>query len=316
MAESSGSRGHNSYAITSGATSGLKINLHPLPILNISDHQTRARLTTPDAPKLIGALLGTQTNREVSIVNSFELIYGGTANDGDVEMVESSAGAGSTSTWGKFSLNSEFLETRKDQFKQVFPALDIIGWYSVGSEPNADDVALHQQFTSLIDTPVFLLFDPTPSSAQEIAELPIKVYEAALAELGKESEAEGKFVELEFEIETGEAERIAVDGVSRGGIGSGGDENAIGSLTTQRNAIRMLYERVLVLLRYITAVMDKTSKPDHTVLRQIASLVATLPTIDAPEFKDELSTEYTDVQLTNYLSSLTKQLNALSDVGL
>lgn len=35
----------------------------------------------------------------------------------------------------------------------------------------------------------------------------------------------GKFVELEYGVESGEAERIAVDGVSRGGMGEG-DENA------------------------------------------------------------------------------------------
>ena len=33
----------------------------------------------------------------------------------------------------------------------------------------------------------------------------------------------------------------------------------VGTLTTQRNAIRMLYERIEVLLEYITAVIN--SKP-------------------------------------------------------
>lgn len=70
--------------------------------------------------------------------------------------------------------------------------------------------------------------------------------------------------------------------------------------------------------------------PDHDLLRQISSLVATLPTIDAPEFRKELETvsatadaricwltfkEYEDVQLTAYLSNITKQLSALNDVS-
>lgn len=29
--------------------------------------------------------------------------------------------------------------------KQVFPTLDVVGWYSVGEEPDADDFALHTQ---------------------------------------------------------------------------------------------------------------------------------------------------------------------------
>lgn len=56
--------------------------------------------------KVIGALLGTQTNREISIVNSFELTFAG--DDGDVDM----AGTGLT-------VNSEFVETRKDQCMSV-----------------------------------------------------------------------------------------------------------------------------------------------------------------------------------------------------
>ncbi len=80
------------------------------------------------------------------------------------------------------------------------------------------------QFVNAIDTPIFLLFDPTPAERSQT--LPLKVYEAALAEGGKENQGEGKFVQLEYGIETGEAERIAVDGVSRGGLDGGGEENS------------------------------------------------------------------------------------------
>ncbi|WWD21032.1 hypothetical protein CI109_105513 [Kwoniella shandongensis] len=317
----------NSYVLSSGTTSGLTINLHPLPILNVSDHYNRARLTTSegDSPKLIGALLGTESNREVSIVNSFELIYlTSSETDPDVDMAESSA-AGASATAGasirggeagKYALNAEFLETRKEQFKQVFPTLEVVGWYSVGEEPTADDVALHKQFAGTIDTPIFLLFQPDPIPGSQA--LPIKIYEAALSSEGgtkeSENETEGKFVQLEYGIETGEAERIAVDGVSRGGMGGDGEESTVvANLTTQRNAIRMLYERISVLLQYISGVINKTAKPDHTILRQISALVATLPTMDAKEFQEELMTEYSDVQLAAYLTTLTKQLNALSE---
>lgn len=57
---------------------------HPLAILNISDHYTRVKCTGSTAksklatpcPQLtgaLGAILGTQNGREVSIQNSFEL---------------------------------------------------------------------------------------------------------------------------------------------------------------------------------------------------------------------------------------------------
>ncbi|OCF60279.1 COP9 signalosome complex subunit 6 [Kwoniella mangroviensis CBS 10435] len=298
----------SSHIAPGGATSGLTINLHPLPILNVSDHFNRSRLTSSGSTKIIGALLGTESNREISIVNSFELVIGST--DGDVDMGEISTSAAQSNN--STSLNTTFFETRKDQFKQVFPTLDVVGWYTVGEKPTAEDVALHRQFTNIIDTPIFLLFNPNhPPSSQT---LPVTIYEAALAEGAKDDSTDGKFVELAHGIETGEAERIAVDGVSRGGMdGEGEESTVVANLTTQRNAIRMLYERVAVLLQYITGVINKTAKPDHNILRQVSALVATLPTMDAKEFRDELTTEYDDVQLTAYLTTLTKQLSALSD---
>lgn len=59
---------------------------------------------------MIGALLGTESNREVAIVNSFELIYHPSAMSGeDVDM------SGSGSSGAKYVLDTDFLETRKDQ---------------------------------------------------------------------------------------------------------------------------------------------------------------------------------------------------------
>ncbi|WRT68904.1 uncharacterized protein IL334_005886 [Kwoniella shivajii] len=298
----------SSHIAVGGATSGLAVNLHPLPILNVSDHLNRTRLVASQCTKVIGALLGTETNREISIVNSFELIIG--SADGDVEMEESSASS-SRPIDGQ-ALNLSFLEARKDQFKQVFPALDIVGWYSVGESPSTEDVSLHQEFAEMVDTPIFLLFNPNDRPGSQT--LPITIFESALAEGGKDEVNGGRFVELAYGIETGEAERIAVDGVSRGGMGGEREESiVVANLTTQRNAIRMLYERIAVLLQYITVVINENAKPDHPILRQISALVASLPTMDAKEFRDELVTEYSDVQLTAYLTNLTKQLNALSE---
>ncbi|CAD6564077.1 MAG: hypothetical protein TREMPRED_003183, partial [Tremellales sp. Tagirdzhanova-0007] len=252
-----------------------------------------------------GALLGNQTNREVSIVNSFELILENINESEDVTMSESSETR-------KITLDVEFLLTRREQFRQVFPTLDVIGWYSIGETPSAEDVSLHEQFAISLDTPIFLLFNPTPSPGSQ--NLPLKVYEAILVEGGEKTEVKAKFVELEYEIETGEAERIAVDGISRGAMEGGAEDNPIvGNLRTQRNAIRMLRERIGVLLQYVTAVVDRKSPINHDILRQISALLAMLPTMDAKEFREELSTEHGDVQLSNCLASLTKQLNALSE---
>lgn len=287
--DSSGAGASSSRAGPVETSSGLLINLHPLPILNISEHHTRARLSSGSSQKVLGALLGTQTGREVSITNSFELVY--TAQDLD-------------GAQGQYALSNEFLDTRRDQFKQVFPTLDVVGWYTVGQEPTTDDSDLHRQISALVDTCVFLLFQPDiPSGSQN---LPIQTYESSLVE---DTSGQAFFVQLPYNVETGEAERIAVDGATRGNS----DESlVVGHLITQRNAIKMLYDKINVLLRYVAAVVDGTAPPDHQILRQIAALVASLPAADAPDFRAELQAEQEDVQLTSVLTELTRQVDALS----
>lgn len=157
----------------------------------------------------------------------------------------------------------------------------------------------------------FVLFNP--DIPQNTKVLPFSVYESALPEGDQDSDKEGKFVQLDCGIETGEAERIAVDGVTKDGSGeidqSGGksfrrvraDDAEVASLTMQGNAIAMLYDRALVLLRYVSGVVDGelprrfllipgTAKVDHDILRQIGALVATLPVMDVEEFHTELET--------------------------
>ncbi|KAK4688504.1 COP9 signalosome complex subunit 6, partial [Tremellales sp. Uapishka_1] len=312
----------NAIVLSGGVSSGLTIKLHPLPLLNISEHHTRSRFVAPSPPKLIGALLGTLSNREVSIVNTFELTFASPSQD--VDMFDASVGHNS-------QVDNEFFETRKEQFKQVFPSLEVVGWYSVGKEPSSEDIDLHRQFANTVDTPIFLLFDSVPPPQSPA--LPINIYESFLDPSGEGGEE--NFVALDFGIETGEAERIAVDGVSKGTSGDGEESALISNLTTQRNAIRMLYERIQVLLSYVDEIINSQStfphinennvdmshfpekaKPDYTILRQISALVATLPTMNAPEFKEELMTEYSDVQLTAYLTALTKQLSVLANVSM
>lgn len=57
---------------TEKSTSGLKVALHPLVILTISDYITRHTLRKQPGP-LIGALLGQQNASQISIEHAFEV---------------------------------------------------------------------------------------------------------------------------------------------------------------------------------------------------------------------------------------------------
>jgi COP9 signalosome complex subunit 6 len=78
-------------------------------------------------------------------------------------------------------------------------------------------ISLTIQLSAVIDTPIFLLFNKEiPAGAKD---LPLTLYESALSE-GKSADGGARFVKLEYGVETGEAERIAVDGAQRGGMGA------------------------------------------------------------------------------------------------
>ncbi|CDO70241.1 hypothetical protein BN946_scf184942.g41 [Trametes cinnabarina] len=272
-------------------TSGLSIALHPLPILNISEHLTRLRLQTRSrVPFVLGALLGTQNGRDVEIVNSFELA------------VEDNG----------LIVDHDFLITRKEQYKQVFPSLEFIGWYTVAERPTSRHIALHEQFTPYSSTPLLLVMQPSTvfaASADASGSLPLKAYEPSV-EI-RDRKTRSVFIEAPFSVETGEAERIAVDYAAKGGSGGTSLES---HLQTQRAAVKMLYDRILLLVKYVSDVIAGSATKDHATLRALSALIASLPASENKEFREEFDTEYEDVQLTAYLATLTKSANLLNDL--
>lgn len=59
-------------AKTSGS---VVISLHPLVLMNVSEHWTRIRAQEGRALPVYGALIGKQEGRKIEVFNSFELKY-------------------------------------------------------------------------------------------------------------------------------------------------------------------------------------------------------------------------------------------------
>jgi COP9 signalosome complex subunit 6 len=71
MSQSTTTQNNN---VSEEAGSGaLNVKLHPLVIINISDHFTRAKIRNL-ASRVFGAMLGIQEGRNVEIFNSFEVV--------------------------------------------------------------------------------------------------------------------------------------------------------------------------------------------------------------------------------------------------
>ncbi|KAF8624837.1 hypothetical protein AX15_005720 [Amanita polypyramis BW_CC] len=210
------------------------------------------------------------------------------------------------------AVDHNYLISRREQYKQVFPSLEIIGWYTVTSYPTARHIAIHEQFTGFCSTPLLLLLQPgaTLGSGNSLntQSLPFKAYEPSVEIRERTSRA--VYIEVPYTVETGEAERIAVDWTAKGGGTSTSLET---HLQTQRSAVKMLHDRLLVLVKYVTEVIAGEAQKDHTILRSLSALVASLPATENVAFREEFDTEYEDVQLTAVLSSLTTSTNILND---
>ncbi|KAJ3072228.1 COP9 signalosome complex subunit 6 [Podochytrium sp. JEL0797] len=284
---------------TRESTSGFLVTLHPLVILNMSDHFTRLRMQTQNdaasssTPQTIfGAIIGTQTGREIEIFNSYELPYKYTQEAG-------------------FVIDNAYFLSKQEQFRQVFPKYDLLGWYSVGSEPTESDLAVHKQIIEHNESPLFIQLNPIISALAK--DLPLNVYESVLDLEGAGNVM--KFAKSKYRIETGEAERIALDHVAR--VSNAETERGssmVANLTGQRNAIKMLHSRVFILKAYLRDVENGVLPRDHELMRQIASICQRLPTMDSLEFKQEFMTDYNDIMLGTYLSSITKGTHAMNEL--
>ncbi|KAG0216454.1 maintenance of mitochondrial structure and function-domain-containing protein [Mortierella sp. GBAus27b] len=274
--------------------SGLHIAIHPLALLNISDHYTRTVIQQPsNGPvHVIGALLGIQTGREVEIFNSYELLF-------------------TLQPDGAIRIHDEYFVTKQEQFRQVFPAYDFLGWYAVGHKPSMVDIDVLQQLTVYNESPLFLQLDPNeiPTPARS---LPITVYESIVDIV--DNQPQPMFIKAPYKVETGEAERIAVDHVAHAATHQEGESSLIAHLSGQQNAIKMLDTRIKLLHEYLQDSIQGRVPKDHDLERQISSLCNRLPTISGQAFEEEFMTEYNDVLLTSYLATITKGTHIMSEM--
>ncbi|KAG1461665.1 hypothetical protein G6F55_003435 [Rhizopus delemar] len=282
------------------SSSGLSISVHPLVLLNISDHYTRIRLQNPsiiENGRVFGALLASQSGRDIDIVNSFELPFQ-LAEDGVNHL-----------------LDKTFLLYKLDQLKQVFPTLDFMGWYSIGIQPTELDLKLHEQFLGVNESSLFLQMNPA-ALVNGTKQFPIEIYEPIM-DMVDGNYTRLVFIKTSYKLETGEAERIAIDHVAK--PSSTTSDTSLGNalvshLTTQRNAIAMLHSRIQFLHEYLQDVKSGLMPVDHNLLRQISSVCKRSTVLEKKAFDDQFSTEYNDVLLVAYLASITKGLNIVNDL--
>ncbi|XP_011138256.1 COP9 signalosome complex subunit 6 [Harpegnathos saltator] len=273
---------------SSGTVGSVSISLHPLVIMNISEHWTRLRAQEGTDQLVYGALIGKQKGRNIEIMNSFELVF--TCIGDDV------------------IIDKDYYNTKEEQFKQVFSDMDFLGWYTTGDMPNERDIRVHKQLCEINESPVFLKLDPRPKNTDQLS---VSMYESVIDLVG--GQATMLFVPLTYTLATEEAERIGVDHVARMcNIDQGESSLVAEHLTAQHSAIKMLHSRVKLVLRYMQAVQNGELKGNHEVLRAACSLSHRLPVLNNPKFRADFYNQCNDFSLMTYLGIITKGCNNIN----
>ncbi|RSL72632.1 hypothetical protein BHE90_013181 [Fusarium euwallaceae] len=206
-------------------SSELQAILHPLVLLTISDYITRHTLRQQTGP-IVGALLGQQNGREITIEHAFE-----------AHTMEA------PNTQGGYLLNAEKFSARLEQMITVHKdrQLDFVGWYTLlpSSGPTPTILPIHNQILEGWNESAILLgFHPEQVLDHSVGgKLPLTIYESNYevddpradnndGEDKKMDDGEPtlklKFRELPYSVETDETEMISMNYVA----GSGGNAAA------------------------------------------------------------------------------------------
>jgi len=275
-------------------SSTLDLRLHPLVIINISDHWIRSKVQgNIQNPRVVGAIVGIQNGRTVEIFNSYELKY---------DEVD-----------GLVVFDLEFLANKSEQFKKVFPNYDVLGWYSTGSTITESDVQTHKQLSEINEAPLYLSLDTIAAARPETKDIPISICESEIRMIMDQPTM--FFSKVPYKIETGEAERISVDHVAR--ITPSGDSTSsqiANHLTAVHSSISMLAIRLRILRKFLEAVKTQSVPVDHGLLRQLGSLCTQLPSLHSDQLKHDFISEYNDSLMITYLASITKGTNGLNEM--
>lgn len=177
-----------------------------------------------------------------------------------------------------FTFDEKDLLKKKDLYLQTFPNYEIVGWFHILPDlpmhPVELSLSIHEQISLICDNPVLMIMNPEENDSAS-SDLPVRAYFPLYRDMKTE------FVEISVKIETGEAERVAVDDIVKGADSS--TYGLASHLSTQNNALRMFHKRLRVVCQYMNGV--KTGKyggggvdgeVDYELLRRINSFTAQL----------------------------------------
>ncbi|KAF0329285.1 cop9 signalosome subunit 6 [Colletotrichum asianum] len=294
--------------MSSQKSSELQAVLHPLVLLTISDYITRHTLRSQEGP-IVGALLGQQNGREVTIEHAFE------CHLKQVPEVD-----------GGYLLDADRFGRRLEQMKLVHKdrGLDLVGWYTLlpSTGPTPTILPIHNQVLADFNESALILgFHPQEALSTTVGgKLPMTILESnyevddasKAANDGEDKKMEDgdsnklklRFRELPYTVETGEAEMISMDHVARGA----GNATAIEAPKESKPKVQLVEsggKRRVVVPESADQDIDGALSPEQEEM--IASLTAKANAVKMLQGRIRLITSYLERLPSEYLPSVEQQ---------
>ncbi|EFO93207.1 CRE-CSN-6 protein [Caenorhabditis remanei] len=290
-------------ALNSPSGSCSKVLLHPLVIMQMSEHYSRTKVQQgADVKKVFGAVLGKQNGRQVEAVNSFVL---------KMESEDMSP---------SITFSAEHLLLRAEQYLEVFPELQVIGLYCAGEddELTTEEKTILSKLTTAvrnaekagqIDATLFLKLNSL--TAGSTRKLPLFAFETDVADAEK-------YRQIEWVLVSEESERVGVNHIAKLSTKHGKDETSVGKkhAEAQDAAMSMLQNRVDLIVAYLEKIQDGSLQPNFEILKEANLLAQKLKTIDryATEFTDSFEKEEKTMTVFSLMPKLTTLLGNMQSV--
>lgn len=223
--------------------------------------------------RVFGALMGLKTGTKVEIFSAFE--FSNQSPDPD-----------------KIDLDIQYIDTRRDLATQLFPKLDIIGFFSTNDSitPNEKDREILKAMTYFgVITPVYLVLS---TNVEKASELPIGVYDI--------DKTKKTFNKVNHVIEGWESERICLETVTKTAEIGNNQSGLIQNLQTTKNALNVLKEN----LDLIKKNMKKFEK-DEKFKEMLEDLLINYPNANESDYEEMIAEKQKEVFILNNICAGT-----------
>ena len=274
----------------------LKVKINQTVLLGISDHFVRNLIQNPQASKrVIGALLGTQDGRTVSIISSSELKY---KTDPITDEI--------------ISIDLDYIKEKVDLLKKVYANYEFLGWYSCFTDKyksiKPNDVKNHHAMTKYNENPIYLCLDVT-KNMKLMNELAIKVFETRLDV--KEQSKDEKLSEIGYEIDVEKAETIAIDHMMKN-YSTVETSQFSDHLSSLLNSFKILKGKLVGLLD----ILDKDEKISENpcIMLELKEVLNSFPKKNDKALDVKMLEEGCETNLIAFLSAIIGMSRLISEV--